>query len=46
MNRNGKVAQKFLAWREVQRDAVANRAGKKKENCVLRSYPMDKRVKK
>ena len=45
MNRNGKAIEKFLALREVERDKVANRAGKRKEYCQFRSYPMDKRVK-
>ena len=46
MNRNAKTIAKFLALRKVERDRVANREGKKVEDCQWRSYPMDKKVKK
>lgn len=43
MNRNSKTAEKFLALREVKRDAAANAIGKKKENCVFCSAPARRR---
>ena len=46
MNRNGKIAEKFYAWRKVERDKVANKEGKRVDDCRFRSYPMDKRIKK
>lgn len=42
MNGNGKTVEKFLALREVKRDAAANRAGKKKEDCSFKSLPANK----
>ena len=46
MNRNAKVAEKFLALRQVKRDEAANKAGKKKENCQFKSVPARKRIRK
>ena len=43
MNKNGKTIEKFLALREVKRDAAANAIGKKKENCVFCSAPARRR---
>ena len=46
MNRNSKVIEKFLALRQVKRDATANAAGKKKEDVVFKSLPASKRVRR
>lgn len=46
MNRNGKTIEKFLALREVKRDAAANAAGKKKEDVVFKSLPASKRARR
>ena len=43
MNRNGKAIEKFLALREVKRDAAANAVGKRKEDCVFSSVPARRR---
>lgn len=46
MNRNGKAIEKFLALRQVKRDAAANAAGKKKEDVVFKSLPASKRARR
>lgn len=46
MNQNGKAIEKFLALREVKRDAAANAAGKKKEDIVFCSAPARRRQRK
>ena len=46
MNRNGKTAEKFLALRQVKRDEAANKAGKKKEDCIFKSVPASKKFRK
>ena len=46
MNKNGKTVEKFLALREVKRDAAANRVGKKKEDCTFKSLPASKKTRR
>ena len=46
MNKNGKTIEKFLALREVKRDAAANRVGKKKEDCTFKSLPASKKTRR